>query len=172
MTPQSRHGADTEELRQEVDRARHDLGETVEALAAKADVKTIAREKAAHARSAARDRAVSARQAAAARASSAREAATSERARTTARTGGAVVASAGAAIALVTVWLRRRGTGTYGKGRFSKGYLRKGSFGRGHLGRGFGPVRFGMRRRKGRMPAVRLRLRRGRRASARFRRPF
>ncbi|WP_143220751.1 DUF3618 domain-containing protein, partial [Actinomadura sp. CNU-125] len=40
----SRNGAGaagTEELRQEVDRARHDLGETVEALAARADVKAI-----------------------------------------------------------------------------------------------------------------------------------
>ncbi|GAA2169615.1 DUF3618 domain-containing protein [Actinomadura napierensis] len=100
MTTQGRHGsaAGTEELRQEVDRARQELGETVEALAAKADVKAMAREKAEYARDMARDRA-----------QLVRRAATSPQARTRAVQGGAAVATAGA-VAALTVWMRRRRT--------------------------------------------------------------
>ncbi|RSN51912.1 MULTISPECIES: DUF3618 domain-containing protein [Actinomadura] len=106
----SRHGAvaGTEELRQEVDRARHDLGETVEALAAKADVKAMARERVDQARTRAMDAVGSARQAASSRASSARAAAASPQGAARARQGGAAVGAAGAAAALLTVWLRRR----------------------------------------------------------------
>ncbi|MGI5201449.1 DUF3618 domain-containing protein [Spirillospora sp. CA-108201] len=100
MTMQGRHGAEagTEELRQEVDRARHELGETVEQLAAKADVKAMAREKVEQARGRARDTATSAWGAASSREGKAK-----------AFRGGAVIASAGA-IALGAVWLRRRRT--------------------------------------------------------------
>ncbi|MFB4304118.1 DUF3618 domain-containing protein [Actinomadura sp. NTSP31] len=100
MTTQSRHGsaAGTEELRQEVDRARQELGETVEALAAKADVKAMAREKAGYAKEMARDRAARARRAA-----------TSRQAKARAAQGGAAVATAGA-VAALTVWMRRRRT--------------------------------------------------------------
>jgi hypothetical protein len=98
MTMQGKHGAaaGTEELRQEVDRARHELGETVEQLAAKADVKAMAREKVEQARGRARDAAASAWRTAG-----------SEKARTRARQGGVVVVSAGA-LALGAVWMRRR----------------------------------------------------------------
>ncbi|MEU8308044.1 DUF3618 domain-containing protein [Actinomadura sp. NPDC048955] len=100
MTMQGKHGAEagTEELRQEVDRARHELGETVEQLAAKADVKAMARQKVEQARGRARDAAVSAR-----------EMAGSEQGRARARQGGVVIVSAGA-LALGAVWLRRRRT--------------------------------------------------------------
>ncbi|MEV3926197.1 DUF3618 domain-containing protein [Actinomadura coerulea] len=100
MTMQGKHGAEagTEELRQEVDRARHELGETVEQLAAKADVKAMAREKVGQARDRARDTAASAW-----------EAASSEEGKARARQGGVVIASAGA-VALGAVWLRRRRT--------------------------------------------------------------
>ncbi|QKW36199.1 DUF3618 domain-containing protein [Actinomadura sp. NAK00032] len=100
MTVQSRHGAEagTEELRQEVDRARHELGDTVEQLAAKADVKALAREKAEYARGRARDAAASAWQAAG-----------SEETMARARQGGAVVVSAGA-LAAAALWMRRRRT--------------------------------------------------------------
>ncbi|WP_433479503.1 DUF3618 domain-containing protein [Spirillospora sp. CA-142024] len=100
MTTQGKHGAaaGTEELRQEVDRARHDLGETVEQLAAKADVKAIAREKAEYARGRARDAAASAWQAAG-----------SEKTMTRARRGGAAIVAAGA-VAAAAVWMRRSGT--------------------------------------------------------------
>ncbi|MFD0534295.1 DUF3618 domain-containing protein [Actinomadura luteofluorescens] len=100
MTMQGKHGAEagTEELRQEVDRARHELGETVEQLAAKADVKAMARQKVEQARGRARDAAVSAR-----------EMAGSEQGKARARQGGVVIVSAGA-LALGAVWLRRRRT--------------------------------------------------------------
>ncbi|WP_218040305.1 DUF3618 domain-containing protein [Actinomadura sp. WMMB 499] len=106
----SRHGAEagTEELREEVDRARHDLGETVEALAAKADVKAMARERVDQARTRAVGAVGSARAAASSRASSARAAASTPEGSARARRGGAAAASAGAAAALLTVWLRRR----------------------------------------------------------------
>ncbi|MES9543220.1 MULTISPECIES: DUF3618 domain-containing protein [unclassified Actinomadura] len=98
MTMQGKHGAaaGTEELRQEVDRARHELGETVEQLAAKADVKAMAREKVEQARDRARDAAASAW-----------EAAGSEKNKARARQGGVIVVSAGA-LALGAVWMRRR----------------------------------------------------------------
>lgn len=98
MTMQGKHGAEagTEELRQEVDRARHELGETVEQLAAKADVKALAREKAEQARSRARDAAASAWQAAGSQENMARM-----------RWGGLVIVSAGAVTA-AAVWMRRR----------------------------------------------------------------
>lgn len=100
MTMQGRHGAEagTEELRQEVDRARHELGETVEQLAAKADVKAMAREKVEQARGRARDTATSAW-----------ETASSREGKAKALQGGGVIASAGA-LALGVVWLRRRRT--------------------------------------------------------------
>jgi hypothetical protein len=100
MTMQGKHGAEagTEELRQEVDRARHELGETVEQLAAKADVKAMARQKVEEARGRARGAAASAR-----------EIAGSEQGKARARQGGVVIASAGA-LALGAVWLRRRRT--------------------------------------------------------------
>jgi type VI protein secretion system component VasF len=41
---------DTEELRREIERTRTELGDTVEALSHKADVKTQAREKVEHAK--------------------------------------------------------------------------------------------------------------------------
>jgi hypothetical protein len=98
MTVQGRHGAEagTEELRQEVDRARHELGDTVELLAAKADVKALAREKAEQARVRARDAAASAWQAAG-----------SEQAIARLRLGGAVAVSAGA-VGAAALWVRRR----------------------------------------------------------------
>ncbi|NKZ08656.1 DUF3618 domain-containing protein [Actinomadura latina] len=102
MTTQGKHGAEagTEELRQEVDRARHELGETVEQLAAKADVKAMAREKAEQAKSRARDAAASVWQAAGSQETMAR-----------ARQGGVVVASAGA-VAMAALWMRRRRAST------------------------------------------------------------
>ncbi|TDC77684.1 DUF3618 domain-containing protein [Actinomadura sp. 7K507] len=92
-------GAGTDELRQEVDRARHDLGETVEQLAAKADVKALARQKAADAKSRMRQTVGSARDATA----RAKDSGAGEQA----VRGGAVVASAGA-VALAAVWMRKR----------------------------------------------------------------
>uniref|UniRef100_UPI001FA71915 DUF3618 domain-containing protein n=1 Tax=Actinomadura litoris TaxID=2678616 RepID=UPI001FA71915 len=102
--PHEPHGRDgagsgTEELRHEVDRARHDLGETVEALAARADVKAMAREKVAEAKARARSAVASARGAAASRAASAKAAASSPKARKGAGVGGAVAGTAGAAVA-------------------------------------------------------------------------
>lgn len=44
--PHDKHTAGPRELRAKVERTRHDLGETVEALAAKADVKARAQDKA------------------------------------------------------------------------------------------------------------------------------
>ncbi|WP_141575531.1 DUF3618 domain-containing protein [Actinomadura sp. WMMA1423] len=98
MTMQGKHGAaaGTEELRQEVDRARHDLGDTVEQLAAKADVKAMAREKVGQARERARDAAATAR-----------KVASSDKTKARARLGAVVVASAGG-LALGVVWMRRR----------------------------------------------------------------
>jgi hypothetical protein len=97
MTMQGKHGAEagTEELREDVDRARHELGETVEQLAAKADVKALAREKAEQARSRARDAAASAWRVAGSAETKAR-----------ARQGGVVIASAGA-VAAAALWMRR-----------------------------------------------------------------
>ena len=101
MTTQGRHGAavGTEELRQEVDRARHDLGETVEQLAAEAAVKAMARQKAAEARARMRETATSAREVGAwARAAGGGEQAVR---------GAAVLVSAGA-LAAAAVLMRRR----------------------------------------------------------------
>ncbi|WP_433469771.1 DUF3618 domain-containing protein [Spirillospora sp. CA-128828] len=118
MTTQGKHGAaaGTEELRQEVDRARHELGDTVEQLAAKADVKAIAREKAEYARGRARDAAASAWQAAG-----------SEKTMTRARRGGTVIVSAGA-VAAAAVWMRRTGMprALPGRGRTLKARLGRG----------------------------------------------
>ncbi|MFA1550116.1 DUF3618 domain-containing protein [Actinomadura chokoriensis] len=102
MTMQGKHGAavGTEELREEVDRARHELGETVEQLAAKADIKAMARERAEYAKGRARDAAASVR-----------EAAGSREARTRALQGGAVIGSAGA-VAVAALWMRRRRAST------------------------------------------------------------
>lgn len=44
--PHDKHAAGSRELRAKVEQTRHDLGETVEALAAKADVKARAQDKA------------------------------------------------------------------------------------------------------------------------------
>ncbi|GAA4226434.1 hypothetical protein GCM10022254_11440 [Actinomadura meridiana] len=99
MTTQGKHGADagTEELRQEVDRARHDLGDTVEQLAAKADVKAMAKEKIARVRGRARETASSTRDAAA----RARGDGSAEQA----KRGGVAVASVGAlALGALVVW--------------------------------------------------------------------
>ncbi|WP_024935711.1 DUF3618 domain-containing protein [Actinomadura welshii] len=100
MTTQGKHGAaaGTEELRQDVDRARHELGDTVEQLAAKADVRAMARQKAEYARGRARDAAASAWRAAG-----------SEKTVSRARRGGIVIGSAGA-VAGAALWMRRRGT--------------------------------------------------------------
>ncbi|MFG2246254.1 DUF3618 domain-containing protein [Spirillospora sp. NPDC048823] len=138
MTTQGKQGAGagTEELRQEVDRARHDLGETVEQLAAKADVKAMARQKAADAKSRMRESAASAREVTA-RVKGAGAADQAKR-------GGAVVASAGA-VALAAVWMRRR--------RSPKARLRPGR-GRGRNA----PVRVVFR--TGQRQAVRVRRRR------------
>lgn len=102
MTMQGKHGAEagTAELREDVDRARHELGETVEQLAAKADVKAMAKERAEYAKGRARDAAASAWRAAG-----------SEQTKVRARRGGAVVASAGAATA-AALWMRRRRAST------------------------------------------------------------
>lgn len=99
MTTQGKHGAaaGTEELRQDVDRARHELGDTVEQLAAKADVRAMARQKAEYARGRARDAAASAWRAAARKTVS------------RARRGGIAIGSAGA-VAGAALWMRRRGT--------------------------------------------------------------
>ncbi|MEU8801857.1 DUF3618 domain-containing protein [Spirillospora sp. NPDC048819] len=101
MTTQGKQGAEagTEELRQEVDRARHDLGETVEQLAAKADVKAMARQKAAEARTRMRESAASAREVTA----WAKGAGASQQA----KRGGVAVAAAGG-VALAAVWMRWR----------------------------------------------------------------
>ncbi|CNF14422.1 Protein of uncharacterised function (DUF3618) [Mycobacterium tuberculosis] len=98
MTMQGKHGAEagTEELRQEVDRARHELGETVEQLAAKADVRAMAREKAEQARTRARDAAASAWRTAGSPQTMAR-----------ARQGGMVIGAAGA-VAMAALWMGRR----------------------------------------------------------------
>ncbi|MCQ0011675.1 DUF3618 domain-containing protein [Actinomadura madurae] len=100
MTTQGKHGAaaGTEELRQDVDRARHELGDTVEQLAAKADVRAMARQKAEYARGRARDAAASAWRAAG-----------SEKTVSRARRGGIAIGSAGA-VAGAALWMRRRGT--------------------------------------------------------------
>ncbi|MGP4025755.1 DUF3618 domain-containing protein [Actinomadura sp. 3N407] len=138
MTTQGKQGADagTEELRQEVDRARHDLGETVEQLAAKADVKAMARQKAAEARGRMRETAASAREVTAW--------AKGAGAAGQAKRGGVVVASAGA-VTLAAVWMRRR--------RSPKARLRPGR-GRGR----HAPVRVVFR--PGQKRAVRVRRRR------------
>lgn len=132
MTTQGKHGAaaGTEELRQEVDRARHDLGETVEQLAAKADVKAMAREQAARIRGRARETAESARDVAA----WARGAGVAQKA----AQGGIAVVSAGAVTA-GAVWLRRRRAAAARRDRR------------------IGPVR--VRFRSGQRPAVQVRRR-------------
>lgn len=106
----SRNGAEpqTDELRQEVDRVRHDLGETVEALAAKADVKARAKEKASAAATRARERAASARDAASSMALNAKGAAQSRASADGARRGGAAVGAAMGGAALLGVWLLKR----------------------------------------------------------------
>ncbi|WP_037559231.1 DUF3618 domain-containing protein [Spirillospora albida] len=106
----SRNGAEpqTDELRQEVDRVRHDLGETVEALAAKADVKGRAKEKASAAATRARERAVSAKDTASAMALNARDAAQSRASTEGARRGGAAAGAALGGAALLGVWLLKR----------------------------------------------------------------
>lgn len=105
MTTQGKHGAEagTEELRQEVDRVRHDLGETVEQLAAKADVKAMARQKATEAKARMRETAASARARRREATARARDAGGTE----SARRGGVVIASAGA-VALTAVLVHRR----------------------------------------------------------------
>jgi hypothetical protein len=110
MTTQGKHGAaaGTEELRQDVDRVRHELGDTVEQLAAKADVKAMARQKAEYARGKARDAAASAWHAAG-----------SEKTMSAARRGGVVIGSAGA-VAAAAMWMRRRGTPRVRLGRGRK----------------------------------------------------
>jgi hypothetical protein len=117
MTTQGKHGAEagTEELRQEVDRARHDLGETVEQLAARADVKAMARQKAAEAKAKMRETAARAK-----------DAGDTE----SAKRGGVVIASAGA-VALTAVLVRRRRASrsrlSYKVKRGAKSKLRTGS---------------------------------------------
>jgi hypothetical protein len=61
------------ELRQDIERTRQQLGETAEALAAKADVKARARQKVNQVKAQATSRAAQARQQATARAAQARE---------------------------------------------------------------------------------------------------
>ncbi|MFI0408872.1 DUF3618 domain-containing protein [Actinomadura sp. 3N508] len=147
---QGKHGADagTAELRQEVDRARHDLGETVEQLAAKADVKAMARDKVEQAKVRWRESAGRARDAGAAG---------------QAKRGGIVAASAGAVAVAVVLVRRRRSSKTRwpsSMGRHAMGRQGKGRFGKG---------RFGGSRRGGRMP-VKVRLRSGQRPAVRMRR--
>ncbi|GAA0585344.1 DUF3618 domain-containing protein [Actinomadura livida] len=105
MTTQGKHGAEagTEELRQEVDRARHDLGETVEQLAAKADVKAMARQKATEAKARMRETAATARARRREATARAKDAGGGE----SAKRGGVVIASAGA-VALAAVLVHRR----------------------------------------------------------------
>ncbi|TDB87332.1 DUF3618 domain-containing protein [Actinomadura sp. KC216] len=147
-----KHGAaaGTAELRQEVDRARHDLGETVERLAAKADVKAMARDKVEQAKERWRETAGRARDAGAAE---------------QAKRGGIVAASAGAvAVAAVLVVRRRRSSGTRwpakgrpGKAPFATGRFAKARFAKGRRG-GRMPVQ--VRFPSGKRPAVRMRRRR------------
>ncbi|TDC65472.1 DUF3618 domain-containing protein [Actinomadura sp. GC306] len=105
MTTQGKHGAEagTEELRQEVDRARNDLGDTVEQLAAKADVKAVARQKADEAKSRMRDTAAQAQERAKEATARVKEAGGSD----SAKRGGMLIAGAGA-VALTAVLVRRR----------------------------------------------------------------
>ncbi|TDB95880.1 DUF3618 domain-containing protein [Actinomadura sp. 7K534] len=105
MTTQGKHGAEagTEELRQEVDRARHDLGDTVEQLAAKADVKAMARQKATEAKARMRETAATARARRREATARAKDAGGTE----SAKRGGVVIASAGA-VALAAVLVHRR----------------------------------------------------------------
>jgi MYXO-CTERM domain-containing protein len=78
----------TEELRREIERTRAELGETVEALSHKADVKAQAREKADHAKEQARQKA--------------------ELAKTQTRENPALPIAAAIVGALVALWLIRR----------------------------------------------------------------
>ncbi|WP_412517705.1 DUF3618 domain-containing protein [Actinomadura madurae] len=147
MTTQGKHGAaaGTEELRQDVDRARHELGDTVEQLAAKADVRAMARQKAEYARGRARDAAASAWRAAG-----------SEKTVSRARRGGIVIGSAGA-VAGAALWMRRRGTPRMRLGGTPR--MRLGGTPRMRLGRGRrAPVQ--VRFRTGQKRAIEVRRRR------------
>ncbi|WUI03336.1 DUF3618 domain-containing protein [Spirillospora sp. NBC_00431] len=144
-----KHGAaaGTAELREEVDRARHDLGETVELLAAKADVRAMAREKVARTKERAR-----------ATAERARDAGPAEQA-----TAGGIVVAAVGAVAMAAVWTRRRrSSGPRWRSAMPTGPSRWSGLGgrhrrRGPLGRR-APVRVQLR--SGRRPAVQMRRRR------------
>jgi hypothetical protein len=113
---------DPEELREDIEQTRADLGDTVEALAGKADVKARVREgagkaagtvtaQARHTYQAARDKtgpvAQQAQRKARELATKARATATSDEARPQVRGGGGALAAAGAAV-LFWLWLRRR----------------------------------------------------------------
>jgi hypothetical protein len=106
------------ELRQDIERTRQQLGETVEALAAKADVKSRAREKvdqvkeqvtarASQAREQATARASQAREQAASRASQARQQATADDGRSNQAALAAAVAAVVLTCVAIVLWRRR-----------------------------------------------------------------
>ena len=95
------------ELRQDIERTRQQLGETVEALAAKADVKSRAREKVDQVKEQVTARASQAREQATARASQAREQATADDGRTNQAALAAAVAAVVLTCVAIVLWRRR-----------------------------------------------------------------
>lgn len=96
---------DTDQLRAEIDQTRNDLGETVEALAAKADVKARAQEKATELKDRAAQKGQDMRGGVADMTGRTREAVTSEEAAPARRSGAGIAALAAAGLA---VWMWRR----------------------------------------------------------------